>query len=111
MDTPVLPQSEYQAEAGRRLRRLIELLEMSQVEAAHIMGISKHVLRNWLAGDNPIQPYPLYRLCRVKSVDFNYVALGDWSSLPARLAKVLEAEMLSTLEAGLAAGHQEAETH
>lgn len=108
MDTPVLPQSDYQREAGLRLRRLIELLEISQVEAAHIMGISKHVLRNWLAGDNPIQPYPLYRLCRVKSVDFNYVALGDWSCLPARLAKVLEDELLSILAAGSASALPEA---
>lgn len=109
MDTPVLPQSDYQAEAGLRLRRLIEMLDITQVEAAHIMGISKHVLRNWLAGDNPIQPYPLYRLCRVKAVDFNYVALGDWSCLPVRLARKLEAEMLSKLEAGLGAEHQGAE--
>ncbi len=41
------------------------MLGLKQVEAAALMGISKHVLRNWLAGDNVPQPYPIYRLCRL----------------------------------------------
>jgi transcriptional regulator with XRE-family HTH domain len=99
MDIPVLPPSEHQRDAGLRLRKLLQLLQLKQVEAARIMGVSKHVLRNWLAGDNPVQPYALYRLCRVKQVDCNYVYLGDWSALPLALAKQLEDELLSELEA------------
>lgn len=111
MDIPVLPQSEHQREAGRRLRKLLELLQLRQVEAARIMGVSKHVLRNWLAGDNPVQPYALYRLCRVKQVDCNYVYLGDWSALPRPLGKQLEDELLLELEGGKAVELAECESY
>ncbi|MCK8788193.1 helix-turn-helix transcriptional regulator [Roseomonas sp. NAR14] len=110
MPQPILPQSEFQIDAGRRLRRLIDLLGLSQVEAGEIMGVSKHVIRNWLAGDNPPQPYPMYRLCRAKGLDFNYVFLGDWSSLPGRYAQVLEKEALANLEAAEDVEPQQAES-
>lgn len=103
MEIPVLPQSDFHVECGERLRKLIDLLGIRQVEAARLMGISKHVLRNWLAGENPVQAYPLYRLCRSKGVDFNYVFLGDWNRLPFELARKLEDEVRSTLEGSLAA--------
>jgi len=61
------------------------------------MGVSKNVLRNWLAGDNPVQPYPLYRFCRAKGVDFNFVFLGDWTRLPYGLAKAAEQQALASL--------------
>ncbi len=108
MDTPVLAQSDYQIDAGRRLRLLINALGLSQVEAARLMGVSKHVLRNWLAGDHPVQAYPLYRLCRAKAVDFNYVFLGDWTRLPYALAKGMEDEMQAKLAASKVPAHQEA---
>jgi len=103
MEVPVLTQSDFQQASAHRLRRLIDLLGITQVEAARIMGITKHVLRNWLAAENPIQPYPLYRLCRAKGLDFNYVMLGDWSNLPHHLARELEREALSNLAAPAAA--------
>jgi transcriptional regulator with XRE-family HTH domain len=108
MSAPILPQSEYHRDAGLRLRRLIAALGITQVEAARLMGVSKHVLRNWLAGDNPIQPYALYRLCQARRVDFNFVHLGDWSRLPADVAQVVEDEVLSTLEVCEAAASPEA---
>lgn len=98
MDIPLLPSSEFQKEAGLRLRRLIGMLGIKHKEAAQIMGVSTTVLSNWLAGEHPVQVYPLYRLCRVKGVDFNYVFLGGWDGLPHRLAKELEAEALSALQ-------------
>jgi transcriptional regulator with XRE-family HTH domain len=97
MDIPILSQSDFQSDAGLRLRQLIAKLGMTQVEAARIMGISKNVLRNWLAGDHPIAPYPLYRLCKAKNIDFNYVFLGDWSHLPYGLAKEFEREIATKL--------------
>jgi transcriptional regulator with XRE-family HTH domain len=96
---PVLAQTDFQVAAGARLRKLIDLLGLSYVEAASLMGVSKHVLRNWMAGDNPPGVYAVYRLARAKGVDFNYVFLGDWSALPSRLAKELDAEMTATLAA------------
>jgi transcriptional regulator with XRE-family HTH domain len=97
MDIPILSHSDFQSDAGRRLRQLIARLGMTQVEAARIMGISKNVLRNWLAGDHPIAPYPLYRLGKAKNIDFNYVFLGDWSRLPYDLAKDFEREIAAKL--------------
>lgn len=73
------------------------------------MGITKNVLRNWMAGDNPVQPYGLYRLCMVKGVDFNYVHLDDPSRLPKQVREPIEAEILSRL-AEAAAEHQADET-
>jgi transcriptional regulator with XRE-family HTH domain len=106
MDFAVLPQVAYNEAAGKRLRHLIDLLGISYVEAGRIMGVSKNVLRNWMAGDHPVSPYALYRLCAVKHVDFNYVFLDDWSRLPPALRDRLEAETLSQLEA--ASAHQDA---
>jgi hypothetical protein len=70
------------------------------------MGVSKHVLNHWLRGNHPIQPYPLYRLCRAKNVDFNYVFLGDWSRLPHDLGEAFEEEVRATLEASPARPRQ-----
>lgn len=108
-DKPILPQRAFQVDAGQRLRRLLELLNMKQTEAAELMGVTKHVLRNWLAGDNPVQPYPLYRLCKLKGLDFNFVYLGDWSHLPHHLSKALEDEAIARLAAQQERAHQEAD--
>lgn len=94
VQTAILTQSDHQRAAGDRLRRLIKLLGMSYVEAAETMNVSKHVLNHWMSGNHPIQPYPLYRLCRSKGVNFDYVFLGDWSSLPHRMGREIEAELL-----------------
>lgn len=107
-DVPILAQSDYQISAGRRLREVIDLLGITQVEAGRLMGVSKHVLRNWIAGDNPIQPYAIYRLHRAKGIDFNYVFLGDWARLPHSLAKALEDELQAKLAASLGQVRQDA---
>lgn len=107
-DIPILAQSDYQEVAGRRLREVIDLLGITQVEAGRLMGVSKHVLRNWLAGENPIQPYALYRLHKAKGIDFNYVFLGDWARMPHDLAKALEADLQAKLAAALGAARQDA---
>lgn len=99
MQIAVLPDKAYRRACGARLRKLIDLLGISYVEAARIMGISKNLLRNYMEGDNPIRPYALYRLSMVKQVDFNYVHLDDWTRLPRPIREALEAEMLSKLEA------------
>lgn len=110
MDIPILPSSQFQRDCGERLERLIEVLDLSKVEAARLMGVSKHVLNHWISGNNPVQPYPLYRLCRTRGVDFNYVYLGDWTRLPAAVGMALEAEAISTLEAPRAQSDRGAET-
>jgi transcriptional regulator with XRE-family HTH domain len=105
MEIALLTAAAHQKLAGERLRHVIDLLGIPYVEAASIMGVSKHVLRNWMAGDNYPQPYPLYRLAKAKGVNFDYVFLGDWQGLPHRIAKVLESEFEAT------PGGLSAETH
>lgn len=99
MEIAILPVGEHQKAAGERLRHLIDLIGMSYVEAAGVMGVSKHVLRNWMAGDSYPQPYALYRLSRSKGINFDYVFLGDWSNLPHRIARALEEEFGAIPEA------------
>jgi transcriptional regulator with XRE-family HTH domain len=108
VQTAILSQSDHQRAAGDRLRRLIKLLGISYVEAAETMNVSKHVLNHWMSGNHPIQPYPLYRLCRSKGVNFDYVFLGDWSSLPHRMGREIEAEILPSRETASASDRKDA---
>lgn len=96
MQIDILNLTDYQAACGHRLRRVIELLGLTFTEAASIMGISKGVLNHWMAGNNPIQPYALYRLARSRGITFDYIFLGNWSALPHHLAVEIEKEILSS---------------
>ena len=98
MKTVIMSSSDFQVATGARLRRLISLLDLYYTDAAEIMGVSRHVLNHWMVGNNPIQPHALYRLCRSRGVDFNYVFLGDWSGLPFPLAAALDAEVRAELD-------------
>jgi len=95
MDTLIIAQSDHQRAVGARLRRLLELLDLAQTEAAELMGVSKQSLNNWLRGDSYPPAYPIYRLCRARGVDFNFIMLGDWGALRSSLATVLERELLA----------------
>jgi transcriptional regulator with XRE-family HTH domain len=109
MEIAVLSFADHKIQCGQRLRKLIDLLDLPYVEAAELMGISKHVLRNWMAGESYPQPHSLYRLCRAKGVDFNYVFLDDWSALPHRLSSALEAELKAQLEGSAVQARSDAE--
>lgn len=109
MESPILKQSDFQVDCGRRLKALLGKLDLKQTEAARIMGVSKHVVRNWIAGDNPIGVYPLYRLCRAKNVNFDFIFLGIWTGLRGDLAAAFEAEALASLAAPRAGASQEDE--
>jgi hypothetical protein len=89
MEISLLPITEHQREAGRRLRAVIDASRISYVEAAKVMGISKSNLGNWMRGDAPIGTYQLYLLCRVTGATADWVLLGDPSGLPQRLAQPL----------------------
>ena len=110
MSSGLLSQSDHQRQVGARLRRLLELMDMQQIEAASIMGVSKQTLNNWLRGDSYPAPYPLYRLCRARGVDFNFIMLADWSALPGRLARALDAELSASAEDHAAADHPAVES-
>lgn len=97
MDVNLLSERDHQRVAGARLRQAIDLLGLTYVEAAGIMGVTKHVLNHWMEGNHPMKPYPVYRLRAIKGVTFEWVFAGDFSGLPHRLAQALEAAALASL--------------
>jgi transcriptional regulator with XRE-family HTH domain len=90
METVILPRSDHVREVGRRLRLLIEAIGITQAEAARDMGVPPNHLGNWIRGDRsyPLE-YSIYRFCRIRGVDTNWLYLGDPSSLPERVARRL----------------------
>lgn len=108
VETAILGITDYQSAAGARLRKVIKLLGLTYTEAADIMGVTKHVLNHWMVGSNPIQPYALYRLCRSRGIDFNYIFLGDWSGLPHRVGRAIEQELLASPDAEMASDRKDA---
>jgi transcriptional regulator with XRE-family HTH domain len=99
-NTSLLPVTDHQRQCGWRLRRLIAALELRQTQAAAEMGVTKMALNNWLRGDSYPAAYALYRFARLRHLNlYDYVFLGDWSVLPARVAETLRADALSKLEA------------
>lgn len=99
MEMTLLAIIDHQHEAGRRLRAVIDAADLSYVEAAEIMGMSKSNLGNWMRGDSSIGAYQLYRLCRVTGATADWVLLGDPSGLPQRLARRLMQPELSPQQA------------
>ncbi|MDB5243743.1 MAG: hypothetical protein JWP57_4369, partial [Spirosoma sp.] len=97
MERPILSQADFHTLAAFRFRKIIEKLKMSQAEAARIMGISRGVLRNWLAGDNAIQTYQLYIFSRATGVTFDFVFLDDSSNLPDALREQMDVELQANL--------------
>lgn len=98
MQTHIFPMSDHKKVVGARLRKIIDIIGLQYTEAADIMGVSKQVLRNWMSGESYPAPYSLYKLCKSKGVNFDYIFLGNWDHLPHHLAKVLEQELEDQLE-------------
>jgi transcriptional regulator with XRE-family HTH domain len=97
MDAPLLPVTDHQKQCGWRLRKLIEAMDLGQVEAAADMGVTKMVLNNWLRGDSYPAPYALYRFARLRHVNlYEYVFLGDWSAIPSKSSEKLKADAIQT---------------
>lgn len=94
----LLTEHDYRLGVKVRLRALIDALNISQVEAAKDMGISKNRLGNWLRLTN-IQypdPYCLYKFCRLRSVTADWIYLDDPARLPDLVRRaLLEAEPIS----------------
>lgn len=106
MDAPLLPVTEHQKQCGWRLRRLIDALDLRQTRAAEDMGVTKQRLGNWLRGESYPDIYALYRLARLRHVNMDYVFLGDWSGLPAKVAERLQADVAPKLAAAKAPAGQ-----
>lgn len=102
MQTAILGVTDHQRVVGHRLRKLIDALGISYVEAGKDMDVSKSKLGNWMRGDNYPDPHAIYRFCRARRINsgvFDFIFLGDYSGLPQRIAEPLEAELLSSPEA------------
>ncbi|EHH66882.1 helix-turn-helix domain-containing protein [Gluconobacter morbifer] len=90
MNSSLEPQSDHQRHVGQRLRQVLDALPLPYVDAATAMGVSKQVLRNWMAGDSYPSPYALYRLKLAHGVSTDFLFLGDSGALPHRLAYALQ---------------------
>lgn len=111
METTILSHTDHKRAVGVRLRKIIDLLGMPYTEAADLMGVSKQVLRNWMAGDSYPAHYALYKLCRSRGIDFDYIFLGQWDHLPYHLAKALDLELEKKLESGVVEDLDDVQEH
>lgn len=95
MQAAILTQADHIRAVGYRLRQLIDALDISYADAARDMDVTKNHLGNWMRGDRsyPLE-YNMYRFCRIRGVDMNWVFLGDPSALPKRVADRLMAVLL-----------------
>jgi len=96
---PMLSNHDHMKAVGSRLRRLAAALDLQLVDMAKEMGCTKQTLNGWLKGEGYPNDYMVYRLCRIHRVNFDYLFLGDWSQLPAKVAARLEPGF-AALEAG-----------
>lgn len=85
----ILAKSDHVRDAGIRLRQLIDALGISYVQAAREMGITKNHLGNWMRGASYPGAYELYRFCRYRGLNFDWVFLGDPAALPYPVARKL----------------------
>jgi plasmid maintenance system antidote protein VapI len=103
MDRPILPLSEHRKDVGRRLEAALDAIDMTHTEAARIMGRSKQSISEWVGGRGYPTQYGCYRLHKMTGITYDWLFLGDWSALPARLASKLAPDL-----SGLSAAYQEA---
>lgn len=86
----ILSESDHRRAVGLRLRQLIKAIGIPYVRAAEEMGVTKNHLGNWMRGTHgyPDQ-YDLYKFCRIRGVNFDWVFLGDPSGLPEKVSREL----------------------
>lgn len=85
----ILTETDHRVACGFRLRQLIDALGISYVQAASEMGVTKNHLGNWMRGVAYPKHYELYRFCRIRGVNTDWVLLGDPSGLPAKVYEPL----------------------
>ncbi len=101
MEQLILAQSDHMRAVGSRLRMIIDALGLPYVDAAAELGVSKSHLGNWMRGDSYPRQYELYRFCRIRGINTDYIFLGDPSGLPGRVLEALirqEQEQAATAE-------------
>lgn len=86
MDILIQSESDYRRAVGQRLRLLIRALGIPYVEAAADMDVSRTQLGNWMRGTHGFpRHYELYKFCRKRGVNTDWIYLADPSGLPARV--------------------------
>jgi transcriptional regulator with XRE-family HTH domain len=108
MQQLILAESDYRAAVGQRLRQLIRALGIKYTEAAEDMGIERNHLGNWMDGRAYPRAYELYKFCRIRGVNTDWIYLGDPSGLPARVVREL-LQQAQAPEAQRGRAHQGAE--
>lgn len=54
--------------------------QISQKQAADLMGVSVSVVHDWMNGTYPNDPSALLKLCRALNCDFQWLLTGELSS-------------------------------
>lgn len=89
MEIGILTDEDYRRAVGARLRSLINALGITYVEAAADMDVTKNHLGNWMRGTAYPLHYHLYRFCRIRGVNTDFIYLDDPSGLPGRVVAAL----------------------
>jgi transcriptional regulator with XRE-family HTH domain len=89
MEQLILSERDHRHAVGVRLRQLIQAIGIKYVEAAAEMGIERNHLGNWMDGRAYPKHYELYKFCRIRGVNTDWVYLGDPSGLPDRVSRAL----------------------
>ncbi|MBX9594073.1 MAG: helix-turn-helix domain-containing protein [Roseomonas sp.] len=110
MDRPILSISDHRAQVGNRLDAALRAIPLDQVQAAEIMGVSKQSVTDWIKGRGYPPTYGCYRLHKMTGITYDWLFLGDWGALPARLAEKLQPDLSALLAPATATERQEAGT-
>lgn len=110
MERPILSLSDHRVVVGQRLSLALDAAGLEQVQAADIMGVSKQSMTEYVKGRGYPPQYGCYKLHKMTGITYDWLFLGDWSALPARLAAKLAPDLSTSLAGSAAPVRLEAET-
>lgn len=81
--------SQFNKDAGDRLRQCRLFLKRTQEEFAYDLGVSRTVLENWESGDNCPRPIAVDRVRTKHGITHDWVYAGNVYLLPDDMKKAL----------------------
>ena len=74
---------------SKNLSLILKERQISQKQAADLMGVAISVIHDWTTGTYPNDPTALLKLCRALNCDFQWLLTGE-QSLPKTKANLTE---------------------
>jgi transcriptional regulator with XRE-family HTH domain len=108
MERPILSTTDHRAQVGHRLDLALKAAAVDQVTCGEIMGVSKQSITDYIKGRVYPTQYGCYRLHKATGITYDWLFLGDWGALPARLADKLRPDIASFLADAAGLANQEA---